>query len=286
MKIGYVGLDSSHADHFTKMVNVDRPEGLPEGRFTHIWGRDPKRAAELKEKNAIETVVESPEAMLGQVDAVVVGARAGDRHLAEARPFLEAGMPVYIDKPLANDRADAEAIVDLAAKCGARVTSFSGLRVVPEVVQFKADYAAIEAEKYGGSINGHGDSSNPYGGWYFYAVHAIELLLECWRPAKGELLAAEIGRQLHVRAALEGGEVVSVLLSPAFPPFSLAGYADHKTVMSVVPLGGMQMEVTRRVLSFLHGAEDLTAPELLAPLKVMEAIRQSLKASRTVRFEV
>ena len=286
MNIGYVGLDSSHAEHFMKMVNVDRPAGLPEGRFTHMWGRDADRAAELREKCNTPNTAASPEEMVGQVDAVVVGSRAGDRHLAEARPFLEKGMTVFVDKPFTNDLKDAEAILDLAAKHGARVTSFSGLRVVPEVVAFKADYAAIEAEKYGGSINGHADNGNPYGGWYFYAVHSIELLLECYNgQVCGDVLAAEIGKQLHIRAALDDGQVVSILLSPTFPPFSLSAYADHKTIQAVLPLGGMQVEVTKRVLAFLHGAEDLSPRDLLAPLKVMEAVRESLKTGKTAAFE-
>ena len=285
MNIGYVGLDNSHAEHFMKMVNVDRPAGLPEGQFTHMWGRDADRAKELQEKCRTPNIVSAPEDLIGRVDTVVVGSRAGDRHLVEARPFLEAGMTVFIDKPFTNTLADARAIVALAEKHGARVTSFSGLRVVPEVVRFKADYVAIEAEKYGGAINGHGDSTNPYGGWYFYAVHSIELLLECFGAPAGEVLAAEIGSQLHVRVATGDGLVVSILLSPAFPPFSLAGYADHNTVTTVLPLGGMQIEVTKRVLGFLQGTDDLTARELLAPLAIMEAVRESLKSGKTARFE-
>jgi len=286
VKIGYVGLDNSHAEQLMKMVNVTQPAGLPEARFTHMWDKDRKRAEELREKCQTETICDRPEDLLGKVDAVVVGARAGARHLAEARPFLEAGMTVFIDKPLANDLVDAQAIVDLAAKHRARLTSFSGLRCVPEVVKFKADFAAITAEKYGGSINGHGDSNNPYGGWYFYAVHSIELLLECWAPTSGELLAAEIGKQMHVRVACSDGQIVSILMSPAWPPFSLAGYADHANVMTVVPLGAMQIEVTKRILAFLHGADDLSPRELLAPLKIMEAIRESLATGKTAKFEV
>lgn len=286
MKIGYVGLDNSHAEQLMKRVNVERPAGLPEGRFTHMWGKDPKRAEELREKCQTETICASPEDLLGKVDAVVVGSRAGSRHLAEARPFLEAGMTVFIDKPLANDLADARKIVDLAAKHQARLTSFSSLRCIPEVVKFKADYAAIQAEKYGGSVSGHGDDANPYGGWYFYAVHSVELLLECWAPERGEVLAAKIGNQMHVRVACGDGQIVSILMSPAWPPFSLAGYADHAVVMTVVPLGAAPIEVAQRILGFLHGAKDLSPRQLLAPLKVMEAVRESLKTGRPATFEV
>ncbi|MBN2583367.1 MAG: Gfo/Idh/MocA family oxidoreductase [Planctomycetes bacterium] len=286
MKLGYVGLDSSHADQLTRMVNVEPPAGLPEARFTHIWGRDAERAKVVQEKGQVRTVCATIEEMIGQVDGVVVGARAGERHLAEARPLIEAGLPIFVDKPLTNTLADAQALLDLAEKHKVRLSSFSGLRVVPEVVEFKKKYAAIDAEKYGGAINGHGDDTNPYGGWYFYAVHSIELLLEVWGLQSGELLAAELNNQLHVRCALDDGQIVTIQLSAKFPPFSLIGFIDHNTFATVVPLGGMQEQVTRRIVGFFHGDAGLTRRELLAPLAVMEAIRQSLKTHKAASYEV
>ncbi|NIA21082.1 MAG: Gfo/Idh/MocA family oxidoreductase [Anaerolineaceae bacterium] len=286
MKLGYVGLDSSHADQLTRMVNVEPPAELPEAKFTHLWGRDPERAKVVQEKGRIENIVEAPEEMIGLIDGVVVGSRAGDRHLAEARPFIEAGLPVFVDKPLANSLTDAAALVALADKHGARLTSFSGLRVVPEVVEFKKQLQAIDAEKYGGAINGHGDNTNEYGGWYFYAVHSIELLLEVFGLTGGELLAAEIGSQLHVRSALDDGQIVTIQLSAKYPPFSLIGFVDHNSIATIVPLGGMQEQVARRVVGFFHGAEDLAGRELLAPLVVMEAVRESLSSGKTARYEV
>jgi predicted dehydrogenase len=286
MRLGYVGLDNSHADQLTRMVNVDRPAGLPEARFTHLWGRDPARAKVVQEKGQVPTLCARIEDMIGHVDGVVVGARSGDRHLPEARPLIEAGLPVFVDKPLTNTLADAEALLDLAETHKARITSFSGLRVAPEVVEFKAKYAAIDADKYGGAINGHGDNTNPYGGWYFYAVHSIEMLLEVWGLRGGEVLAAEIGSQLHVRCALDNGQIVTIQLSEKFPPFSLIGFIDHHSFATIVPLGGIQEHVTRRILNFFHGAEDLSRRELLAPLKVMEAIRQSLLTHKAVSYDV
>ena len=284
MRLGYVGLDNSHADGLIPEINVKRPEGLPESRVTCIWGRDVERAAALQVKGQVERIVASPEEMLGKIDGVIIGARHGDRHLSEAAPFLKAGMPVYIDKPLANTLADARQILDLAAKHGSRVTSFSGLRTIADVVELKRQYGAIEAERYGGSISGHGDETNAYGGWYFYAVHAIELMMEIFNPRRGSLRAEKIGQQLHVRVADEAGQVVSILLSPKWPPFSVVAYADHKTLATIVPLQGMQEAVTRRVVGFMHGQADLPESDLLAPLVIMEAVRQSLAGKGEVEF--
>ncbi len=65
MRLGYVGLDNSHAEQFIKRVNVERPAGLPDDRVTAIWGREPARAAELQAKGKVETVCATPEALLG-----------------------------------------------------------------------------------------------------------------------------------------------------------------------------------------------------------------------------
>ncbi len=286
MRLGYVGLDNSHADALIPAINVNRPAGLPDSRVTCIWGLEAERAEALKAKGQVEKIVASPEEMLGRVDGVIVGSRHGDRHLAEARPFLEAGLPVYIDKPLTTTLADARELTALAARHGARVTSFSGLRTIPDVIDLKQQYAAIDTERYGGAISGHGDDSNPYGGWYFYAVHSIELMLDVFDLQRGNLRAEVLGQQLHVRCADEGGQVVTILLSPKWPPFSIMAYANQKTLSSIIPLPAMQEGVTRRVVGFMHGAADLSERQLLAPLGIMEAIRGSLASAGTADFSV
>jgi predicted dehydrogenase len=52
------------------------------------------------------------------VDAVVVAVPTAD-HLAVARPFLERGVHVLVEKPMASSLADADALVALAAASGA-----------------------------------------------------------------------------------------------------------------------------------------------------------------------
>ena len=53
--------------------------------------------------------------LIGSVDAVVVAVPTVD-HVAVARPFLEAGVHVLVEKPMASTLADADALVALAAR--------------------------------------------------------------------------------------------------------------------------------------------------------------------------
>ena len=51
----------------------------------------------------IENVVNKPEDMIGQVDAVICATDIGSEHVDRCRPFIEADIPMFIDKPLVDN---------------------------------------------------------------------------------------------------------------------------------------------------------------------------------------
>lgn len=79
--------------------------GIPGAKVTHVWADDPERAAHLGRSSLIPHVVDRPEDVIGQVDAVLIPTDIGHEHLERTRPFIEAGIPLLVDKPLA-DRED------------------------------------------------------------------------------------------------------------------------------------------------------------------------------------
>ena len=79
--------------------------GIAGTRVTHIWCDNPQEAAHVARASLIPHVVDDPRAVIGQVDAVIIPTDIGGEHLDRARPFIEAGLPVFIDKPL-TDRKD------------------------------------------------------------------------------------------------------------------------------------------------------------------------------------
>ena len=79
--------------------------GLPGVKVTHIWCDDPHDALLVSRASMIPNIVSKPEDVIGKVDAVVIPTDKGFEHLERARMFIDAGIPVFIDKPL-TDRAD------------------------------------------------------------------------------------------------------------------------------------------------------------------------------------
>lgn len=174
MRIGLVGTDSSHAEYFLDAFNVEKR--YPGQRIVALWGADAERTRMLAERGGV-AVFAQPAAMLGAVDGVIVGDRHGDLHYPHAAPFLEAGLPVFIDKPLANTPRDAEALVTLARRSGAALCSASALRWqhdMDEVKRRRATLGALqEVEAYGTWY-----PESEYGGAIFYGIHTIELAQE------------------------------------------------------------------------------------------------------------
>lgn len=86
---------------------------IPNAHVTHIWTQDRAISSHVAKAALIPNVVDRMEDMIGHVDAVLLARDDPENHYAMARPFLEAGLPIYIDKPLARTIAEAEKIYSL-----------------------------------------------------------------------------------------------------------------------------------------------------------------------------
>ncbi len=100
--------------------------GMPGVKVTHIWTDDPEDAKKVAAASKIENIVSRPEDVIGEVDAVIIPTDKGDEHVWRARPFIERGIPVFFDKPLADNYEDLRTIVSWY-KNGAPMMSGSSL---------------------------------------------------------------------------------------------------------------------------------------------------------------
>jgi predicted dehydrogenase len=105
---------------------------IPGARVTHIWTDDPADGPKVAAASLIETVVANPEDVIGHVDAAVIATDDGSDHVRRARPFIEAGMPVFIDKPMATTLDELRQFVQWH-RDGSIILSTSGMRYAPEM---------------------------------------------------------------------------------------------------------------------------------------------------------
>ena len=105
---------------------------IPGARVTHLWTDDPADAPKVAAASLIPNVVAKPEDVIGQVDAVIISTDDGDDHIRRVKPFIEAGLPVFVDKPMATNIADLRQFVQWH-KSGSVILSTSGMRYAPEM---------------------------------------------------------------------------------------------------------------------------------------------------------
>ncbi|MCX7006445.1 MAG: Gfo/Idh/MocA family oxidoreductase, partial [Kiritimatiellaeota bacterium] len=139
LKIGIIGLDTSHVSAFSKVLNDPKDKNhVPGGRIVAAFkggsqdiptsaDRVDKYTQELKEKYGVK-IVDSIEELCQQVDFVLLESVDGRPHLEQAKPVIKAGKPLFIDKPMAASLRDAVEIFKLAKAAKVPVFSASSLR--------------------------------------------------------------------------------------------------------------------------------------------------------------
>ncbi|MGG0670384.1 Gfo/Idh/MocA family oxidoreductase [Lederbergia citrisecunda] len=112
MRIGMIGLDTSHSEIFTSLLN-DRSatHHVPGGLITHampIYSEDlpisferyPKYR-DIVERRYDVIIVTEVDVLMDNVDAVIIGTVDGRNHLHWFKKVVSYKKPVFIDKPIA-----------------------------------------------------------------------------------------------------------------------------------------------------------------------------------------
>ena len=183
IRVGIIGLDTSHALAFAKLLNAEDPPAelagcpvvaaYPQGSpdIESSTSRIPKYTEQMKELGVV--IVDSIDALLPLVDVVLLETNDGRPHLEQLVPVLRAGKRTFIDKPIAGSLTDVLAIFEAADHFDVPIFSASSLRYGPGTV--KARSGAI------GSVVGC-DTYSPcsleptHPDFFWYGVHGVESL--------------------------------------------------------------------------------------------------------------
>ena len=173
--------------------------GIDNAKITHICCtgfEGIERAKHVAKASLIENVVERPEDMIGHVDAVICATDKGDEHVERCKPFFEAGLPVFIDKPLVNSEEDLKTFTKWR-KEGKKFITSSCLRYAKEYEPYYASSYEMGNLMY--------ICSPMSKKWEEYGIHAIEQMYPIL--GKGFISVQNTGKceQAHVHLRHEKG---------------------------------------------------------------------------------
>jgi hypothetical protein len=205
IRVGVIGLDTSHAGAFSKIMR-EAPANSPMARLKIVAAfpggspdipssidRVPNYTKEF-EAQGIQ-IVDSIDALLEKVDAVMLNSLDGRKHLDQAYQVFKSGKRVFIDKPLAADLTDAIAIAKLAEHYKTPWFTSSSLRFTPTIYRYreKSDRKILGAQAWSPcSLEPHHTDLTWYG------IHGVEALFT----------AMGVGCEEVTRTKTEGTDVV------------------------------------------------------------------------------
>jgi len=169
---------------------LNPPPGFPRRTgmlFTKVWSADPQIAEQFSKKTGIE-VVKNFDSMVGKVQGMFVDdffAAAYNYKLAE--PYMEAGIPTYINRPFADSMTKARFIVNCSKKGNAPLITASDWELLKEVHVVKSRFKPEEITGYE-AYNSSNDyySHGLHGLWFAYAaigggIHSAAFKSKDWR---------------------------------------------------------------------------------------------------------
>ena len=251
------------------------PEDAIDGaQVTHVWTQDRAVSEHVAAAARIPSVVDDPAALLGAVDGILLARDDAEQHRAMARPFLEAGLPVYIDKPLAVDLPEARRILDLQVRPG-QIFSCSALRYAEE---FHLS-AAVREEL--GTIR-HVEGSTPKA-WETYAIHPVDAALGMLGP-QGRIMKSERRAEddrTEGRLEWESGVTGTFAsLGAAAAPIAVEVFGDRgRRRMVFSDAFSAFREALRRFIDGIEGPREGHEAEILEALAVVEAGRATVEVS-------
>lgn len=139
--------------------------GINAARVTHVWAQEAFIAKSIAASSGIENICDRYEEMIGSIDAVLLTRDDPENHVKMAKPFIDAGVPVFIDKPLASNTNDLNYFKEEAAK-GKFIMSCSSMRYANEARIVKQDLSNIGELQL---ITAVGKKD-----WIKYGVHMLE----------------------------------------------------------------------------------------------------------------
>jgi predicted dehydrogenase len=283
IKVGIIGLDTSHVIAFTKALNdpsgKDHVAGLRvvaafKGGSPDVeesWKRVDKFTEELRDQWKIEIVDDIP-TLCSKVDAVLLESLDGRTHLEQVKPVFAAHKPVFIDKPMAGSYRDAKEIVELGRAAGVPWFTASSLRFWSETARLKSPEGIGQVLAF--DVLGPTIREPHVPSMFNYGDHAVEMLYQLMGPGCESVTLQVSGNQDIVVGKWKDGRLgVMRGFSSGLYAFSITVYGDKGVLHSVQKpegYGALLVEIAKFFKTHVPPVDPSESLEVIAFMEAAE----------------
>jgi hypothetical protein len=283
LKVGMIGLDTSHVVEFTRRFNdASDKEFIPgvrvvvafKGGSADIptsWNRVEGFTKTLREKYGVK-LVDSIDELVKEADVVMIESVDGRPHLEEALPVIKARKPLFVDKPLAGSLRDCLEIYRQARKNGAPIFSSSSLRYYPNL---QAMRTADTGQLKGAFSCGPCELEPHHPDLYWYGIHSAEALYTVMGTGCESVVCSATPDMHLVTGVWKDGKVGTLCgLRKGAAPYRLTLFGSKKVLDE--QLEGGYAPLLREVVKFFQtGVSPVPPQETLEIYAFMEAADES-----------
>ncbi len=283
LRIGMIGLDTSHVTEFTRRFNDPNDKNhVPGGKVVAAfkggskdiegsWSRVEGYTKTLQEKYDVK-IVETIEELCELVDVVMLESVDGRPHLQQAIPVIKAKKTLFIDKPLAGSLADAIQIFRLAKENNVPCFSASSLRYYPTIDELKnGGFGELRSAISTGPA--HLEPHHP--DLFWYGIHPTEALFTMMGQGCETVVRTTTKDTDVVTGTWAGGKIGTLIgLRNGAAPYRLTVFGT-KAVLDK-QLVGDYTPFLREVMKFFQtGVAPVSPEETLEIFAFMEAADES-----------
>jgi len=291
LRLGVVWSLTSHFPTFACFLNTltdncksfflkytNKPEQFKDARIEYVWSEEREEVEKIAKPHGI-TILNEMSDMVDKVDGVLVLTRYPYKNLEYAKPFIEAGIPTFIDKPFAPNVEVAYEIVRLARRHSTPIMSTSALRYA---IEHKSLKKFIEEKKkiWGGVMIAPGDFRVEN---TLYGVHAIEILSALFgrgiEKAWGTEFEMNGKKHVLVNVVYKDGKAFSLHLGSPYYKWQITLVSEGASISATI---GNAYEYYRRTINNIikmirERVEPINLMDTLEVIRTCYAVQMSIE---------
>jgi hypothetical protein len=297
LKIGMIGLDTSHCEAFVKIINDDsNPHHIPGGRINVAYpggsadfglsiSRVEGITKTLREDYQV-TIVDSPEEVAEQSDAILLTSVDGRVHLEQFTKILSCRKPVFIDKPFAVSSSDAAEMINLSIKHSISLMSASSIRCsdfLSDILNKEDRLGIMGADCYGPM---NLELTQP--GLYWYGIHTVDTLYRILGTGCQHVTATTNEDHELVVGVWKDGRIGTIRGNRlGNNNFGAAVHLEHETESFIInkqtrPIYASLLEEVMKFFS--TGKPGIDPQETMEIIRFIEAANESREKGKTINL--
>lgn len=275
-KIAILGCENSHAEVFLKIIQQEYPDIQVMG----VHSEYPGAAENLQEKFGVP-VMASSDALVGQLDGLIVTARHGGRHYPLAKPYLDDGIPLFIDKPTTTTEEDARAFAAELSQRKIQVCGGSVLKFAKSIQELKEQVKSGEkGQVLGGFFRAPISLENEYGGFYFYSQHLVQMFGEVFGYRPKSVRACQVGEQVSCTIRYEGFDVSAVYLDHSSAYYAAVSFPEEVYAPATNTAGAASAEFKEFYDLLIGGKMEQSYEDFFGCVFIINAIVRALESGK------